>query len=457
MSPSAGSRLRQIGAIQSTFSGNFRGLIPSDATVSHAPLRGLGEVDTLPPVRALFVCWDGPYQNYLESLFFPIFAQAGGPELGFDVLQFSFGQPQASVEVAAKGYGFGYVRQAVPRRFQSLSTAVLLLLGARRVAKEAARFKSTVLFPRSILAAGMCLLARRLFGVSLPMVFDADGLMADERVDFVGWRPSGFQYRVLRDIEAQAVRSAQGVIVRSAAAKSILVARAGAGCRSEKICVIPNGKDDTLFRPLAQEDRLGVRASLGIPASVPVLAYCGSLGPQYCASQMLYFFKALSERHPDTRLLFLTGQTAEATHLLTQEPALRPRVHLMNAAPHEVPRYLGAADLGLALRRRDFSQQAVSPIKVAEYLLCGLPVLFGVGIGDLEQQVGEAGRGVDPEQLSELQIAAHWFADWLDGERGGLSEQARRNGLTHFSLARCGAALREVLLGASPRLSCTGQ
>ncbi len=50
----------------------------------------------------------------------------------------------------------------------------------------------------------------------------------------------------------------------------------------------------------------------------------------------------------------------------------------------EVPFYLNAADVAFALRQPTFSMQGVAPIKLGEYLLCGLPVIASKGIGDTD-------------------------------------------------------------------------
>jgi len=49
---------------------------------------------------------------------------------------------------------------------------------------------------------------------------------------------------------------------------------------------------------------------------------------------------------------------------------------------HEVPGYLAAADVGLLLREPCLVNRVASPVKFAEYLAAGLPVLLTEQIGD---------------------------------------------------------------------------
>ena len=48
-----------------------------------------------------------------------------------------------------------------------------------------------------------------------------------------------------------------------------------------------------------------------------------------------------------------------------------------------------------ALRRSSFSMRAVAPIKLGEYLLCGLPALASPGVGDTDAIAADAGLLLD--------------------------------------------------------------
>ena len=214
------------------------------------------------------------------------------------------------------------------------------------------------------------------------MVFDADGLPLDERVDFAGQSPNGLVHRFLRDVEAQAVRRADVVLTRSAKAAEILHARAGAGTSVDKFHVITNGRDAERFKPADAAASAQVRSGLGLTLDTPLLVYAGSLGPQYCMDEMLRLFAFVHARRPDAHLLILTGSPEVVQPALAVYPQCQGRITTLSVPAEVVPQYLGCADLGLAMRQPSFSMQAVAPIKLGEYLLCGLPVLATAGIGD---------------------------------------------------------------------------
>src|SRR6478609_11108175 len=248
-------------------------------------------------LRALFLTWDGSQQTYLESLFFPIFAELRELGVEVEVLQLTWADHAAvaATERAAKRFGVAYRVEHTSRRFGLAGQLRGVARGAWLAAEHMRSRGIDVLFPRSLLPASMALLALHRLP-SARLVFDADGLMADERVDFAGWSKRSPVYRALRAIEARTLRRADSVITRTRAAKTILVERAGANV-ANKVFVIPNAKDPAVFTPGSAEQRAEQRRRLGIPDGAPLVIYTGSLGPQYVPERMLDLLAALRQRN----------------------------------------------------------------------------------------------------------------------------------------------------------------
>src|SRR5690606_35943047 len=88
------------------------------------------------------------------------------------------------------------------------------------------------------------------------------------------------------------------------------------------------------------------------------------------ASDFRNFRKAKGQ---EAKFLILTGNLEFAESKIPAD--LKEFIVLKKVNSEEVPSYLNAADLGFALRQPKFSMQGVAPIKLGEYLLCGLPVI----------------------------------------------------------------------------------
>jgi glycosyltransferase involved in cell wall biosynthesis len=387
--------------------------------------------------KVLFVCWDGPDSNYHESLFLPIFDRCRQSFGDIHLLQYTWDAHNRtqSIREAASQLGMPYVALPVWRTPQAPATAAMIVRGAFDLVHYVRRHSIDVLMPRSIIPAGMALLALH-FLSRTKLLFDADGLMADERADFGGWNRKGKTYRIFREIESAAVRRADVVITRTRRAKRILAERAGIQDHN-KIMVVSNGKDALSFRPGSKRERADIRRELGLTDETTLIVYAGSLGPHYHPDRMSAFAAAVRKKRPDTHLLLLTTSPDIAHEVVRACRIDRSGYTVKRLPPGEVPHYLAAADLGLAFRTPNFSQQAVAPIKVGEYLLCGLPVLSTSGIGDLDDQLdAQTGMLLDRLDDAALNAAAAWFTNEVLPDRDRYRNACRERGLNYFSLDR---------------------
>lgn len=386
--------------------------------------------------RILFICWDAPEAAYLESLFLPILSALRPYGIHADVLQFTWGPASRSahVELACRRGAVNYRRACIWRTAGPFGPALSALAGALHVHQAVNEFGSNVLMPRSTMPAFAVLSSRPL--LDLPIIFDADGLALDERVEFAGLSSTGLMYRFLRDVEAQAVRRARAVLVRSQEARDILLARAGPPVGASRFHIVANGRDSRHFCPFSAVERASTRSSLGVSESAPLVIYVGSLdGEKYRLAEMLALFAQVLRRMPDARLLMMTSSVDVAAAALRKTSVQVQRAAILRTVPaDQVPRYIAAADLGLAIIKPCFSMRAVAPIKVAEYLLCGVPVVGTEGVGDTHA-ISERGvfKCVTPDPAGFEAVLA-WFERVVLAQRERLRIAARETGCELFSL-----------------------
>jgi glycosyltransferase involved in cell wall biosynthesis len=212
------------------------------------------------------------------------------------------------------------------------------------------------------------------------ILFDADGLPIEERVDFSGLSKNSRSYRFFKKEETKMLRFADGVITRSHKAIAIHQQTLQAS-DSHKFSVVLNGRNTSFFKP-NDTKREFQRTLLGLSKSTKVFVYCGSLGPQYGWQYMLDIFQQYQTQHPDAHFLILTGNIEFAKRHLPS--SLATHVSIKNVPFEEVPEYLNCADVAFALREPTFSMQGVAPIKLGEYLLMGIPTIASAGVGDSE-------------------------------------------------------------------------
>ena len=123
------------------------------------------------------------------------------------------------------------------------------------------------------------------------------------------------------------------------------------------------------------------------------VVYAGSLVGLYLVEEMGRFFKAVKAQRPNAFLRILSVSPPEQGADALKSAGLdEGDFEILAVAPHDVPRHLSQAQLGVSFRKSAFAQIAASPTKIPEYLAVGLPVVCNSGIGDMDEFVERGGR-----------------------------------------------------------------
>ncbi len=142
-----------------------------------------------------------------------------------------------------------------------------------------------------------------------------------------------------------------------------------------------------------------IRNHFKIADTEPLLVYSGSsAGWQSFGLLEDTLTKAL-EQNSSLKLLMLY-QPTQAEHLMKQFPG---RVFNEWLPANEVHDYLAAADYGLLIREESVTNEVSSPVKFAEYLAAGLPVIISNHIGDFSAFVQDKNCG-------SLATSTNWSA-----------------------------------------------
>lgn len=136
----------------------------------------------------------------------------------------------------------------------------------------------------------------------------------------------------------------------------------------QTIHVIPNGLDATLFRAVAT-----------LTPRPPTLIYMGNVVPWSGLDLLIDVLPQLVRRFPELKLLIVgTGMPGYLEGLRQQVATthLDAHVEFVGQVTHdELPHWLGKASIGMAHFRPDAYRTYAFPLKVVEYLACGLPVI----------------------------------------------------------------------------------
>lgn len=372
----------------------------------------------------LFITWDGPQTSYMEGLFMPIFHETAKKEnIQFHVIQFTWADQTKTdiVENIAKNLGIFYTALPILKKpFATLGSLITLFTASKKIERYIKDNNIDVVMPRSTFPAFMI---NQIKNRNFKIIFDADGLPIEERVDFAGLRKKSMQYRWLSGIERRILLQADHVITRTQKSVEVHLSKIGELYR-DKFTVVSNGRNADFFAP-DPEKRDEMRRKLGIESDF-VWIYCGSLGQQYCMKEMFDIFRISLKIRP-SRFLLLTGDLTFAKTNIPED--LKPLIVISSVPFAEIPTWLQAADAGFALRQPSFSMGGVAPIKLAEYLLAGLPVVASAGIGDTDQVLQQFETSFifkhgDPRNETYLNVH-NWLSDFATSERLKTAAHAR--------------------------------
>jgi glycosyltransferase involved in cell wall biosynthesis len=371
---------------------------------------------------ALYICYFGLREPLVQTQVLPYLRELARGGERMSLLTF---EPQpwtddeaAESRVRLRAAGIAWHRLPYHKRPSLPATLYDIVRGGFRAAAIARSEGIDLFHGRSHVGAAIGALARKLAGGRL--IFDFRGFLAEEYVDSGNWRAGGLLFGLTKAAERWLMRAADGFVVLTESARQTLFPH-GAGQRPVELipCCVDPGR-------FTRADR----ADLGLHDRV-VYAYVGSLGGYYLLPETAELLATAREIDPRTYALILTqGATAPMAEELERRGFSPDDYRVIQVPPEDVPRYLRAADVGLALIRPSFARRSMSPTKFAEYLAAGLPVIATAAIGDLDAHITEGRVGT--------LLRRHDRTAYVDALRA--VEELRRD----ESLAeRCRALVRE--------------
>ena len=397
---------------------------------------------TLANRRVLYISYNGMLDPLGQSQVTPYLKELSRAGVRFTLLSFegpkaytSEGRErseQLHEELASSEIDWHWLRYH--KRPSLPATSYDVLSGIRYGSRLVRKKQIEMVHARSHIAATIALRLKRRFG--LKMIFDVRGLMAEEYVDADHWEKGSVPYRLTKAMESRALQASDGVVTLTE--KIWPAIKDWKGLRDREVIheVVPCCTDLELFR-FSQSDRDRVRAELRLQDRF-VLVYSGSVGGWYLTDKTADLFVALLKRKPNGYFLWLTGGSKSLIEKLMSDRGVNSnQFSVHNETPAAVPRYLSASDVGIAFYKPTFSRQATSPVKVSEYLACGLPVIINAGVGDSDafveaQKVGGVVKDFDGGEYEQtLATIENLLA-------GDIRERARTVAENFFDVRRVG-------------------
>jgi glycosyltransferase involved in cell wall biosynthesis len=342
------------------------------------------------PIRVAFFTPD--FRTSHDQVFCAqVLGQAGALRAaGFECMLISSELNDESVKAALsmpqlQAFSQTNVLPIYPLKPNSLKFYKVAHIAAKLAASDVIKWNPDIVYVRGSAAFRPALKLASL--TNAKVVYDARGLVAEESFMKRGkWNLLAYYHRY-RELEA--FRKSDILMCVSNRFRDYLKQTTG----RRDISVVPCCIDSSKFR-FKSDVRKIIRRQLGWSIETPVVAYCGGLSHWQRIDDVLQLMVNMKSLEPTLKFLLMVSDPSTMTSLALQAGLSSIDFNCMRV-PHEViPDWLSAADAGVILRHDLLLNNVASPVKIAEYLACGLPVICSSGIGDLSDLIKKEQVGV---------------------------------------------------------------
>jgi glycosyltransferase involved in cell wall biosynthesis len=244
----------------------------------------------------------------------------------------------------------------------------------------------------SIFATAGISLARHF---KVPHILELNAPLAQEQSVY---RTTGFG-----DLAAQAERWTLNqtdavLVVSSELRKHVL----SLGVRPERIHIVPNGVDPAQFKPGKPDSKLRRKWKLN---GAPVLGFVGGLRPWHGVEILPDLLARLNKsKRPIQLVIAGDGQLRSGLERQFKQRELLDHITFTGALPHEqLPGIIQQFDIALAPYPKHTHDFYFSPLKLFEYMACGIPVV-AANLGQITEVISDGKTGLlyEPGQLDAL-------------------------------------------------------
>ena len=186
-------------------------------------------------------------------------------------------------------------------------------------------------------------------------------------------------YAFLKNILSRA----DAVTTVSTALKELLVKEFNASGDSAVVpcCVSAITPDDK---------REEIRKGWGVRSDEIVLVYSGTTAAyQHLEDLTIPFMREVAKENPKVRLAFFSSEKEKIQQMLHSAGINIETVLLQSYQQKEVAAALNACDAGILIRKPTLVNRVANPVKIAEYLAAGLPIIIEKGVGGVADELFE--------------------------------------------------------------------
>ena len=141
-----------------------------------------------------------------------------------------------------------------------------------------------------------------------------------------------------------------------------------------RLCeVIPSSVDTSIFKPTPSK----IRKEMGYDQKDIIIGYIGTLSASRHLDEFIDLMLPVLKKRANLNLVFIgDGDSKKQLQNYIKEKGIMDSVVFLNQIPHSlVPEYISSFNFGLCYLPNDPIYKYSFPLKILEYLACGIPVM----------------------------------------------------------------------------------
>ncbi|MGB1032134.1 MAG: hypothetical protein ACPGWM_05950, partial [Flavobacteriales bacterium] len=260
-------------------------------------------------------------------------------------------------------------------------------------------------------------------------------------VEFGIWKQNGWRNYVLSYLENKTAINADYILTGTSHMKERLLP-----ISKGEVHRAPSSVDQNQFLFLPKE-RVSKRNELNWTDN-KVMIYTGKFGGIYYDQEITGLCETLYSEDSSWRFIFLTPTDhSQVWNQIEQLQVPRDSFYITETkGSKEMSAWLSAADIGLSAIPPLSSQKYRSPVKIGEYLLCGLPYITCKGISEdddvaISDHVGVVVDSLQSEDLNELESS---ISELLRDDSDEIRERCRASGIKYRGRAQVDKLFSEI-------------
>lgn len=171
------------------------------------------------------------------------------------------------------------------------------------------------------------------------------------------------------------------------------------------------------------------RTEYGLKLDDVVMVYSGSVAGWQSFTVLLNFIKPILSSGQQFKMIFFSDSSNQLEELIHQFPEQVKRVHLPS---EKVAENLIIGDYGLLIREESVTNRVASPVKLAEYLACGLKVVISNHLGDYTDFVLQTNSGFLFQTISTQQLKQVSFQDKIQLQHNVIYKVSKKTYLSEY-------------------------